>query len=247
MALETETNSTTDSAFADGIFDVGSGKPLDGTAEMDKGSGANKTIEKAPPKEQAIDPAKLDAKKTEVKADDGKTKTVAAEGDKTTDAVVKALELKFPDGVKPDAKVVGEFTKLFTDEKVSNETAQKIIDKFLDVSKATNAEAQKAQQAQLEQTVENWKADARKDKEIGGAKFDESVALAKKGLAKFGTDELAKALKETGFASHKEFIRLFSKVGRALFEDSVKGSSGGGAAGETKDPLKDRYPTMFKE
>ncbi|PIO96214.1 hypothetical protein CJ014_26615 [Pleomorphomonas carboxyditropha] len=73
-----------------------------------------------------------------------------------------------------------------------------------------------------------WVNSARKDAEIGGARWDASVATAQGALARFGTPGLRAFLTESGGGNHPEVIRFMARVGNAIAEDRPE-SGGAGA------------------
>ena len=62
---------------------------------------------------------------------------------------------------------------------------------------------------------------ARADKEFGGEKLDENLAIAKTALDKFATPEFTKLLNDTGLGNHPEVLRVFVRAGKAISPDSV--------------------------
>ena len=79
------------------------------------------------------------------------------------------------------------------------------------------------------------------DKEIGGEKFTENLALARKALESFGTPELQDVLNMTGLGNHPEVIRAFYKAGKAISEDRF---IPGTPKGAEMDMAKRMFPTM---
>lgn len=67
---------------------------------------------------------------------------------------------------------------------------------------------------------DQWKKDARNDKEFGGANFTENLNLAKAGFDTFATTELGEILVQTGLGNHVEFLKLFQKLGELTKSDS---------------------------
>ena len=67
----------------------------------------------------------------------------------------------------------------------------------------------------------SWEELSRNDKEFGGAKFDENMAIAKKGYDALATPELKGILNKSGLGNHPELIRAFYKAGKMLSEDSL--------------------------
>lgn len=90
-----------------------------------------------------------------------------------------------------------------------------------------------AMQDQFQAVVDGWADQARADQEIGGDKFDASVASAISALDKFGTPELRAYLEESGAGSHPEVIRALSKVGKMVQETPVLGGGTGGAGAQS--------------
>ena len=145
----------------------------------------------------------------------------------------ESYDLKMPDGFELDKAAAEEFSSIAKELKLDQPTAQKLADV-----------AAKMQQRQVEnhaKLVESWVETVKADKDIGGDKLDENLAVARKALETFGTPELRDVLNSTGFGNHPEIIKAFYKAGKAISEDGiVKGSA---KTGET-DPAKKLFPNM---
>lgn len=133
-------------------------------------------------------------------------------------AVPETYELKFAKDslIKEEAHhaSVVEFAK---QNNFTNEQAQALLNRD---NKLVSSYQEKVQE-EYKQTVENWKNEAEKDKEIGGDSLGESVVYAKRALERFGSDNFAEALESTGFGNHPEIIRIFSKIGRSMADDTL--------------------------
>lgn len=167
----------------------------------------------------------------------------AAEGDKTT--AVEDVVLKFAEGVKVDAALVGKVTPLFKEFGLKSEQAQKLADAFVKHQAEALAAQAKADDEAIAQVQKGYETALKADKELGGAHFNASIAAGQKALAKYGSPELTGFLDRTGLGNHPEIVRFFAKVGKAMGEDSTRNATGG--ASETPDPravLLERYPTM---
>ena len=155
-------------------------------------------------------------------------------GNKPT--IPEAYEFKMPEGVEIDKDAAAEFSSIAKELKLDQAGAQKVADV-----------AVKMAQRQLEahaQQVQGWVESAKSDKEFGGAKFDENLAVAKKALDAFGSPALRKVLDETGLTNHPDMIRTFWKIGQAISEDGKVMTAGSGA---TPPPIEHvMYPTMAK-
>lgn len=147
--------------------------------------------------------------------------------------VPESYDLKMPEGISLDEAAAKEFTDIAKEAGLSAEQAQK----FADVV-AKMAQRQAEQHAAL---VASWADNARADKEFGGDKFSENLAVAKTALDKFASPELKAFLDATGFGNHPELIRAFYWAGKAISED---GFTRGSAASTEGDPAKKLFPSM---
>lgn len=151
---------------------------------------------------------------TEVKdAPDAQTPTEAEAAEPAAVDAPVVYDFKAPEGMELDAAAVAKFKDLATELKLPADSAQKVVDLQVALKQA-EAEAFAAQ-------VEKWGEETKADKEIGGAKFDENLGLAKKGLEQFATPELRSLLDSTGMGNHPEVVRMLMKVGKAISEDSL--------------------------
>lgn len=151
---------------------------------------------------------------------------------KTEDAkpvVPEAYEFKAPEGVTLDTEAIAQFSVLAKEAGLTQEAAQKLVD--FQVSRDTQSAA--AQQRAYADLTQSWAEATRKDPEIGGKNFDQSVANANKALDTYGTPELKKLMSDLGWGNHPELIRAFSRAGAALQEATVH--SGGGQESQATD------------
>jgi hypothetical protein len=165
------------------------------------------------------------------------TSTDSAPTDTTTSnnepAVPESYEFKMPDGVELDQAAADDFTVIAKELKLTQEQAQKIAD-------IGAAQAQRQREAHATM-VESWVETVKTDKEIGGDKLQENLAVARKALDAFGTPELRDVLNATGLGNHPEIIKAFYKAGKAISEDKfVTGSP----KGPETDIAKKLFPSM---
>lgn len=181
----------------------------------------------------AEETAKAEATATEVKAKaeaDAKAKGEAdvkvkaeadtkakAEAETKVKATYEKFEFKLPQGSLLDAGAI-ERTVAFAKERgLSAEHAQALLDRE---SKLLTTHAE-GQQKTLKDVTAKWIETAKADSEIGGEKFAENAELAKRVIARFGSDGLKKGLEETGLGNHPDLVRVFMKIGRAMSEDQL--------------------------
>jgi hypothetical protein len=122
----------------------------------------------------------------------------------------EAYEFKLPDNAAMDLTAFGAFAK---SQNLTQEAAQSMLDNLAPAMAQAQAEQHTALTTQ-------WVADVKADKELGGEKAAENLAIAQKALKQFGTPELGKFLDETGLGNHPEIIRAFFKAGQAISEDT---------------------------
>jgi hypothetical protein len=209
-----------------------------------QGATESNTLLAAPPAAKAGGTAEA------VTPQDGATKAAAGAegGEKPTGETPPAdIELKLPEGFKPDEAALGEFKTIAKEAGLKGEVAQKVFDLYAkhDAAQAAAREAQA--HAQAEARNKEWAAAARADKEYGGAAFDSNLTYAQKAIAKFGSKELLSWFNESGAGNHPEVVRTFIRMGKAISEDNTRGASSSGGVSSEEAILKVRYPTMHKE
>lgn len=163
-----------------------------------------------------------------------------ADGSKPPEKVApEKYEFKAPEGVTLDADVLGEFEGIARELKLSQEDAQKVADLGAKLSQKYAAAQEKA----IEDASSAWVAAVNADKEIGGEKLTENLAIAQKALNAFGSPELSKLLNESRMGNHPEVIRLMVKVGKAISEDRMVTGGAGPQRGNAKSAADVLYPS----
>ena len=143
-------------------------------------------------------------------------------------------DFKTADG-KVDPAVLTKFEGLARELNMTQEQASKFIDQIA-------PEMATAQKARHETQVGAWADATKSDKELGGDKLGENMAVAQKALAAFGTPELTKMLNESGLGNHPEIIRAFYRAGLKISPSNfVPAGNGTSQAASASSKL---YPTM---
>lgn len=128
-------------------------------------------------------------------------------------------EFKAPEGRQFDNEVVSRFSEVAKELDLTNEEAQKILDKM-------GTTLSERQAANLKSIRDQWAEASTADKEFGGEKLSQNLSVAKKALDAFGTNELRALLNESGLGNHPELIRFMYRAGKSISEDTiVKGSA----------------------
>lgn len=191
-------------------------------------------------KEYESDPAKSDEENAAAKAEHDKSKPADDASKDPADTVPEdgKYDLKMPEGVKVDQELLDAIAPEFKELGLTHAQAQKLADKFI-ASQQARAEKQGAEWSA---TITKWADDAKSDKEIGGAKWDETVSSAQRAVKTLGTPELRDYFDASGGGNHPEVIRFMAKVGAMLKEDNPAGGGGEGF-GKPADPAHVLFPS----
>jgi len=218
--------------------------PNEGDDEGDKGGDGGSGDEKVEGgsdgagdwKEYEPDPNKTDEENAAAKAEHDKTKP-AEKSDDPLDKVPDdgKYTLTMPDGVQVDQELLDELSPEFKAAGLTSRQAQALTDKFI----AKQTERMKARTEDWGKTVAGWVDTAKNDPEIGGPKWDATVADARRALTTLGTPALREYLEASGGGNHPELIRVFAKVGAMTKEDNpaAGGTGGTGRPAETAHRL----------
>lgn len=166
-------------------------------------------------------------KPVEAAGEDGAAKEDGDENDDKGDPEDKVPEdgkysYDLPEGVEVDEKVAGEVSAIFKEAGLTQKQAGAVAAKYVAL-----VQQHADQQAELiGKTFDGWVEKAKADEEIGGDKWDASVASANSVLSRFGTPELDTVLATSGVGNHPEVIRIFDRIGKAIADDKfVAGQS----------------------
>ncbi|EBF8395136.1 peptidase [Salmonella enterica subsp. enterica] len=178
----------------------------------------------------AGDPAKPEGDKPQLGAEGDKPQEEKpADGDKPEEekpddkeqkpeGAPEKYEFKPAEGQELDTAALEQFEPIARELNLTNEQAQKMVDlygtKIMPMVKQQQVEA-------WQKTTEQWAADVKADKEIGGDKLTSNLSAAQRALAQFGTPELKEYLEGTGLGNHPELVKAFVKVGKAMSEDGM--------------------------
>lgn len=157
-------------------------------------------------------------------------------------ALPEKYEFKAPEGQSLDALQLDAYSPVFKELGLTQEQAQKLVDKQFELAPKLAESWQKQIGDQIAQETANWAKASREDKEFGGANFDANAKIANKALAAFGTPELRNLLIESGYANHPAFVRLFWTIGQKLAESTPP--AGGTPPASKTTPERVLYPSM---
>lgn len=159
-----------------------------------------------PAEEKPADDKKQEGDKPDEKKDDDKP-----------EGAPEKYEFQASEGVELDTEALKEFEPVAREMNLTNEQAQKLVDVYPKIL----AGVQQRQVEAWQQTTEQWAADVKADKEIGGDKLPSNLSAAQRALDQFGTPELKTYLNDTGLGNHPDLVKAFVKIGKAMSEDGM--------------------------
>lgn len=183
----------------------------------------------------AADPAKPEGDKPQPGAEGDKPQEdKPADGDKPAEesddekqkqeGAPEKYEFTAGEGVELDTEALKDFEPVARELNLTNEQAQKLVDAYPKILAGVQQRQAEAWQAQTEQ----WAADVKADKEIGGDKLTANLSAAQRALDLFGTPKLKEYLNTTGLGNHPDLVKTFVKIGKSMSEDGmVNGSNQG--------------------
>jgi len=170
---------------------------------------------------------------------EGKQGQNNAQTGEQANAAPVTYEFKPPEGKQYDSELIGVYSEVAKDLKLSPEAAQKILDKMAPTM-------EKRQLQQIEEVRNAWANDAKSDSEFGGDRLNENLSVARKSLDAFGTPALRQLLNESGLGNHPEVIRFMYRAGKSISEDRFVGGGQGGKpkAANNSDLAASLYPSQ---
>lgn len=162
------------------------------------------------------------AKELEAMSPEDRAKAEAEDKAKADEAWATAVPAdgkyapKMPDGVTIDQAMLDALAPDFAEAKLTNGQVQKLTEKYIERQTAETKARAEAWSKQLG----DWVTEAKADAEIGGAKWDTSVRLAKSAIDRFGTPALKEYLEASGGGNNPELIRFAARAGAAIAEDN---------------------------
>lgn len=177
----------------------------------------------------AADPAKPEGDKPQPGTEGDKPQDdKLADGDKQAgkpddkeqkpEGAPEKYEFKVGEGQELDTAALEQFEPIARELNLTNEQAQKMVDLY---GTKIMPMVHKQQAESWQKTTEQWAADVKADKEIGGDKLTANLSAAQRALEQFGDQELKEYLDSTGLGNHPALVKAFIKVGKAMSEDKV--------------------------
>lgn len=144
----------------------------------------------------------------------------AGEEDKKDDkpeGAPEKYEFQTAEGTELDTEALKDFEPVARELNLSNEQAQKLVDAYPKIL----AGVQQRQSEAWQKQTEDWAAEVKADKEIGGDKLNASLSKAQRAFDQFSTPELKEYLNTTGLGNHPGLVKMFVKIGASMSEDGM--------------------------
>lgn len=161
---------------------------------------------------------------------------------KTDASLFDPAKVKLPEGYSMDENLMKEFSPFAAELKLNHENGQKIVDLYVKGLQSQVAKLETKFKEDADAQIDQWKKESVSDKEFGGAKFQENLAVAGKAIARFGSPALKILLDETGLGNHPEVIRAFYKAGKLISEDGL-GDRTEAVVNQSKTAAQVMYPS----
>lgn len=187
-----------------------------GTTETTQGHG--ETEQQAQEQSQSQEETQsTETQKTEAELAAEKEAAEKSEKEQKQEGAPEKYEFQAGEGVELDAEALKDFEPVARDLNLTNEQAQKLVDAYPKILAGVQQRQADAWQA----TTEQWAADVKADKEIGGEKLTANLSAAQRALDQFGTPDLKEYLNTTGLGNHPDLVKTFVKIGKSMSEDGM--------------------------
>jgi hypothetical protein len=175
---------------------------------------------------------------------DGKDQGQAS-GESTKGAASEAeIEVKLPEGVELDAKLIEGYKGVAKEVGLDSAKATKLVTWFADQQQ----KASEALVADHQKQSQGWWESIKADKEFGGAEFEKSMAAAQGLIRKYGGgeqgSEVIADLRTYGLGNLPSFFKMLARIAKATGEDTTAMSrsvGGGTAPGSDKEFFDQLY------
>lgn len=155
-------------------------------------------------------------------------------------------DVKLPENMKLDEAMTGKFNEYAAKLNLSQKGADSLMAMAVELTQQTQKNTVEALGKLQEAKREEYRQLLNSDKEVGGAKLKESIAIANLAYDTFFKDEdLRVLIAEGGLNLHPKFIKALKTIGSQMKEDTIHSSNN--PAGEKKSREEVMYPSMFKD
>lgn len=199
---------------------------------MDENQAQQAEANAQPADDSLLTPA--DAPEQEAKpAEQPESNDAGDEAKPSSDDQASQYAFSMPEGYEINQDMLALANPVFAELGLSQEQAQKLVDVYVNsIQKQVESTQQNA--AQMQETV-------RKDPELGGDKFDSSIALANKAAKAYFEPGFIEVLKDYGLGNHPEIIRGLKRVAERHLTEDIPG--GGKPPAQERSRIERLYGT----
>ena len=146
---------------------------------------------------------------------------LGGEAEKVAEATPVAPEeyesFTIPEGFETDDESVEQFSSMAKELDLSQDQAQKLLNKQAELNAEMKAQAETARVQREQAWVDELKADAN----FGGNNLSETVERANRTLRNLGSPELISLIKDNGYGNNPEVVKFMASIDKKLGEDSM--------------------------
>lgn len=141
-------------------------------------------------------------------------------------------DLKLPENSALTKEDLDALSKQAKEQGLTKEQAEARLKAENDVAVRTVARAKQQQESLVKTEQSKWPEMIKADSELGGEKYNETVALASRAFKATASPELQKIIRDSGLGNHPEYVRQMARIGRMMAEDTVIAGRSGGVSRE---------------
>jgi hypothetical protein len=194
---------------------------------------ATETPASTPPSSPAPEAPKVDAPA----AEPAKPADAPKVDEPAKPVVPEKYELKLGDGSKLPASRIDEIAAYAKEKGLSNEAAQEVLARE---DKAVS-DYHTRLEAEYAASQEKWFDEIKNDPELGGEKFEQTLALSNRVVERFGSPKFKEILSTTKLGNNPELVRFVAGIGKSMANDTFV-TSGTQASGARSTPESRMFP-----
>lgn len=153
-------------------------------------------------------------------------------------------DVTLPEGMQLDEKMTGKFNEYATKLNLSQKGANDLMTMAVELTEQTKQRTLEAMGKLTEAKIESYKQLLRTDKEIGGAKLNDTLKTATLAYDAFADQETQELLAEAGLTVHPKIIKMFQAIGSQMQQDKVHVSKNPAGDNQSREDIL--YPSMGK-
>lgn len=235
--MDENTNQDTQTQSADNAADVMYG---DGQKEekQDDKKGLGSSVEEKDTKKEGEEKS-TDEEKTDKK--DSKEEKKESENELFGKPEQYDYKEVLPEGMELNQEMTTKFNEIASNLDLSQKGASELMSLAIELTQQTQQNIAEAYKQNLETKKADYAKSLKVDKELGGAKLNDTLKTATLAYNKFASDEIKDILAQTGLDNHPGVVRIFHELGKQMENDNIHS---GNPVSEKKNHAQVMYPDM---